>query len=599
MKTPTTSEPPRTTASRVPWIAALAVAVVLAPTLARTPQSGDGAEIVRAAVQGGVLHPPGFPLQAWLDRLIAALPGVPPALAISALGLLAHAASAGLAAACVLELGGGAIAAFTTAVAFAFFPSVWRVAVEPEVFALPGALAAATILLALRAAGRRKPRGLRESALGGLVIGLGLGAHPIFLAVLPAAWTIPAEAVLRAGARRRVHLAAFAAAVAAPPLLLYASLPLLRTASPWPDWGALASAGDVVRHALRIEYGPLSFSAAGAGDSVSALAAWWSEALRAWNVALVVAIVGVLALRRAGAARATVVVAAAGAAAGLLALARLPFQSYSAAYLEKLDGPFTLVAAILVGLGVDVLARRGPTVRRALAGLVALAAVAWLVTGWRGADAAHDRTIEIHQRALAAEISPAWVYVTEGDVETFDGVPDARARRFPIMGPELALPWYWTAVAPRLEPRVLAGEPPPVTWEDFLGRCFARGLPVASTSGAIVALDSIEPELRGLLYLARPGNRTMFTDSTIASAVRLAPFAAELPVVAPERTLSRFYARRFARAFSGSAEALRGAHRSAAAATGDSAASAILRALPAAERRARIDAFVRATGDSR
>ncbi len=589
---------PHAPPSRLPWIAGAVVAVVLAPTLARTPQSGDGAEIVRAALQGGVLHPPGFPLQAWLDRLLVAIAGAAPALAISALGLLAHAATAALSTAIVLELGGGTVAALAAAAAFAFFPSTWRVAVEPEVFALPVALVAATILLALCAAGRKKPRGLRESIVGGLVIGFGLAAHPIFLAVLPAAWTIPAEAALKSGARRRAHLTAFALAVAAPPLVLVASLPLLRTASPWPDWGALASATDVVRHVLRIEYGPLAFSAAGGAETMTALGAWWSEALRTWNVALLLAVVGFFSLRRVGPARATVVVAALGAAAGLLALARLPFQSYSAAYLEKLDGPFTLAAAILVGLGVETLARRDAATRRVLAVVVALAAIAWLVTGWRGADAAHDATIEIHQRALASELSPDWVYVTEGDVETFDGVPVAHGRRFPVMGPEMAFPWYWTAVAPRLEPRVLAGEPAPLDWVDFLHRCFAHGLPVAGTSGAVVAVDSLTPELRGLLYLAQPGGRALFTDATIAAAIRLAPFAAALPTVPPERTLSRFYARRFARAFSGAAEALRAAGRGAAAATGDSVASAILRGLSPAERRARIDAFVRAATET-
>src|SRR5207248_1804010 len=102
------------------------------------PQSGDGAELVRVALQGGVLHPPGFPLQAWLDRVLVALPGLRdrPALAIAALGLLAHAATAGLVVATLGELGAAATGALAGAAAFALFPTVWRLAVEPEVFAV-------------------------------------------------------------------------------------------------------------------------------------------------------------------------------------------------------------------------------------------------------------------------------------------------------------------------------------------------------------------------------------------------------------------------------------------------------------------------------
>lgn len=586
---------------RIAIVTAIAVFVILAPTLARTPQSGDGAEVVRVALQGGVLHPPGFPLQAWIDRGLAALPGTPPALTIAAFGLAAHAVTAGLLVAIVAELGAGATGALAAAAAFAFFPSVWRVAVQPEVFALPVALVAVTLLLALRAAGRPGARGLGETIGGGLAIGAGLAAHPIFLTVLPAAWAIPAEAVLKSGERRRAHLGALLLAALLPPLLFYASLPLLRTSSPWPDWGSLASAGDVARHALRLEYGPLAFAASGGTDTLSGFSAWAASALRVWNVALLVALLGLFALRRAGPARATVVIAAAGAAIGLLALARLPFKSYSTAYLEKLDGPIVLAGAILFGLGVDGLRRGLPRAARwPVDVVVALAAIAWLVTGWRGADAAHDRTIELHQQALAAELSPGWVYATEGDVETFDGVPAARVRRYPVMGPEVEFEWYWRNVAPRLEPRVLDRDtPPPASWEEFLARCFARNLTVAATSGAILAVDSIVPELRGLLYVARPAGRTLFTDSTVAAAVRLAPVAADLPVVPPGRTLSLFYQRRFARAFAGAAEALRDAGRTTDAATADSAASGILRGLPAAERRARLDAFVRTAARTR
>ena len=83
------SGPPRSV-----WIG-LVTLVLLAPTAARSPQTGDGAEIVATALRGGVLHPPGFPLQAWIDRALVRAPGLEPAHGLSLFGLVCHAAAAG------------------------------------------------------------------------------------------------------------------------------------------------------------------------------------------------------------------------------------------------------------------------------------------------------------------------------------------------------------------------------------------------------------------------------------------------------------------------------------------------------------------------
>ena len=38
--------------------------------LSSYPQNPDGAELLMTAIHGGVLHPPGFPLQSWINRLL-------------------------------------------------------------------------------------------------------------------------------------------------------------------------------------------------------------------------------------------------------------------------------------------------------------------------------------------------------------------------------------------------------------------------------------------------------------------------------------------------------------------------------------------------
>ncbi|MEO5617822.1 MAG: DUF2723 domain-containing protein [Candidatus Eisenbacteria bacterium] len=571
-----------------------AIFAALSPTLARTPQSGDGAEVVMTAVRGGVLHPPGFPLQAWLDRGLAAFPGLPHALAISGMGLAAHAVAAFLLAETLGRLGAGLTARLFAMAAFALFPAVWGIAVQPEVFSLAHLFVAAALLVAVR-----EPRpGTTASATAGLIGGLGLATHPVFLAALPAV-IVAGLRVAAAGPRRALRVALFVSLLIGLPALLYLSLPLLRTASPWPDWGALRSVPDVARHVLRLDYGAFAFSAAEGAATLSGLAVWARDLAMLWNAGVVLGLLGAWQLfRRTGAACAVAVLGTMVIALAILARATLPQQSYSAAYLEKLQGPAVLVGALLLGLGLDAARRklRGAAARRLLDSAAAAAAVAWLVLGWPRADASRDRTLELHQRGVAQELNAEMVYVTGADVESFMGISTAQGSRLPILDPSMSLDWYWREVAPRIEPRVLGRRPALVDWADFLRLCFEAGLPVAGTSRPLIATSAATPELRGLLYVARPGQMQEFTAATIEAARRLVPIAGLLPALPPgRRELSRYYARRFARAYAGAAEALRARGAAQAGAAADSVERSILRGDPPHVRARALDAFLAAT----
>jgi hypothetical protein len=572
------------------WVG-LATFALLFPTLARTPQSGDGAEIVTVALRGGVLHPTGFPLQAWIDRALVLFPGIPPALAIAAFGLMAHAGAAALIADTLRRLGVTSAPRVLATAAFALFPSLWTLAVEPEVFALAHLALAAALWAALREGGGPSPHGARTGVALGLLGAAAAAQHPVALAGVPAL----ATAAWRGTEQRAARVGAFAATLGLGALVAYASLPLLRTASPWPDWGRLATARDVVGHALRFDYGSFSLSAAQDVATRSALGLWLREIAAWWNVGLALVALGAWTLATRPALRAAraplVILILAGLA--ILWRGRLPEQSYSDAYLEKLQGPATLAAALLLGLGAQRLTERlGPGRRRAL-DLIAVAAIlTWLALGWPRADASHDRTLDLYARGVGQELPAGAMYVTEGEVEAFLGVPTPEGMRFPISAPMTPLEWYARATAPRLEPRVLQGAPLD-DWDQFLVAGLQRSLSIASTSPGIVTTPFGVPELRGLLYVARAGSRDELTDSTIAAAVKLAPLAAELPALRPgTRPFSRFYVRRFARAYAGAAEALRRRGSRVLAAEADSIAASLDRGRDARVRRQRLAGFV-------
>lgn len=549
------------------------------------------------ALRGGVLHPPGFPLQAWIDRGIAAVARDHATLAISFFALLAHATAAAWLAATLRFLGVRSAGRVLGAGAFLLFPPVWATAVQPELFALGHLAVAAAMWAAVRAstaAPREAIAGPREATVVGLIGALALTTHPVAIAAA-FAWLVAAWRTTR-GPRSRANAGFLVAGLVLPTAALYTSLPALRTSSPWPDWGALQTPADVLRHALRFDYGTFSMASASGPNMVSGLEVNAQAIARVWNVALLVAVAGavVLALRHAG--RGVVVVIGGVLIVGfaLVASARLPMLSYTAGTLMRLSGPLVMAGAVLIGLGWDWITSgaRSVMARRALDAVVAITVIAWLVTGWPEADVSHDRTIDLYARGVAAELPPGAVYVTEGDVESFLGVPDGEIRRFPIAAPQLSLDTYQRSIAPRIEPRLFDGRRIYATWEDVLGECAKQKLTVAGASVGAVALAPAQPELRGLVLVAPPGGAPVVTRETVAAAVRLRPLAAALPEL-PRRghAFSRFYALRFARAYAGAALALRIAGDTALAVRADSVQAAIEHTLPAAERNRRLEAF--------
>jgi hypothetical protein len=347
---------------------------------------------------------------------------------------------------------------------------------------------------------------------------------------------------------------------------------------------------------LRQDYGTFSLSAATGEHMVSGLGVWLEDVARAWHVVLALAALGLVELLRRRELRPALLPILGMAAAGLslLVVSRLPEQSYTPAVLGHLQGAMALTGSLLIGIGTQVVRSLRTTTawRNTVAALVTAAIGGWLTIGWTAADVSRDHTLQVHARGIALELPEDAVYVTEGDVEVFLGVPAGRGLRYPVSQPLSSLPWYASRTAPRVEPRVLGGRPLD-DWSRFLDECLARGLVVASSSRSLVDTPAGVPELRGLLYVARSGATEELTPATIAGAIRLAPVAEELPVL-PRRghAFSRFYVRRFARAYAGAGETLRRLGATELAAQADSVAAALDHGEPRPIRSRLLTAFV-------
>lgn len=229
----------------IPMLAAFASACWWGPRAAPGVTFEDSGELVSAALDFGVPHPPGYPLWTWVTggswrvaelfvevsaaRWAALLSVFFGALTVLFLTRLARASGAGPLTTLVVGYALGASSAFSSQ------------AVVPEVYTLAAAIQAALAWCALSP--RPHPRG------AWLCLGLGLAAHPATLFFAPLAPIASLRAPRGTGRFGGSHGLLLAA-----PLGLYALLPWQARREPFIRWGELESFDQWRDHVLRAQY---------------------------------------------------------------------------------------------------------------------------------------------------------------------------------------------------------------------------------------------------------------------------------------------------------------------------------------------------------
>ena len=247
----------------------------------------DSGNLAAAAWTLGVGHPPGEPAWLGVAKLAQLLPIGDIAFRVTLLSAACLAGTA-IALAAAMRRPDGSLPEggllLVTAVLVAF--GARAQAVRPEVYALTALLAAGALAAALRL------RGLRGSAVVGLILGVGAGVHPLLLAV-----TVPALAVARLARRdagRRDLLAFVGAGAVGFAVQLW--LPLRAAAVPARAWGLPNSPGRFIDVLLA-----RTFARNFGGDEGSAWMDNLEVVLGLWGRAglpLLIALGGVAWLRR-------------------------------------------------------------------------------------------------------------------------------------------------------------------------------------------------------------------------------------------------------------------------------------------------------------
>ena len=232
-------------------------------------QIADSGELVAAACNLGVAHPPGYPLYTLLGHALCQLPGSTPAGRVAWLSVGAGLLALMLVYLIVRRAGArpwaGAVAALTLATGDIF----WRYSSLPEVFALNAALCLALVFACLEAA--RTPDAVGRAAwslLCGLFAGLALSNHHSAIWVMPMlvpAILLPLGPAPRLGARLAAGLVGGLLGLTPYLHLLLASPDAL------PRWGDTSTWRGFVAHFLRQDYGTFTLSIGGKASQYEAL----------------------------------------------------------------------------------------------------------------------------------------------------------------------------------------------------------------------------------------------------------------------------------------------------------------------------------------
>jgi hypothetical protein len=235
------------------YIFPLAIALPKIAFLAKSPQNPDGSELVSVAIRGGVPHPPGLPLQAWLDRAAVFLFPQQPALTLSGLSLFFHFLSLCFLYQLLLRLKVNSLFAVLSLVLYAYYPPVFDQTVQPEKYSLILLLTVGLLFFLERITAEEGRKSRQPWIITSIIVGLALGQHYFSLILLPA-YVIGSLDYLSTTKERRVE-GGIIVGSAIIPLLLYGSLPFLRTDSVWPDWGKLHGIKSIFSNIFGLNHG--------------------------------------------------------------------------------------------------------------------------------------------------------------------------------------------------------------------------------------------------------------------------------------------------------------------------------------------------------
>jgi hypothetical protein len=406
---------------RVLLFVALSVSAlfVYVPRTCRTVTvMGDSAELVTAAANWGVPHPPGYPLYTLIAHALTRVPAFELPFRVHLSSALFHATTVGVVGSIIELVTGSLFAALVGAATLALGRVFFAGSLYAEVFPLNDLFFACLLWLAIRIGGETpgnrhvdERRADPRWHLPATVLGLSFSHHHMIVLAIPAL-------VLLAGARfwrdiREHPRALFGAAlcILAPPIVFYALVPVAAARHPVPSWGNVHDLASLWHLVTREDYGGVAHASRHLvdGQLLERLDAISVATAESFGVAGMLLFLAGLAWGIRRARRTSLALLAAIFCTGPLFASLNAFDlhsEYRLAFFERFTTMEHVPFAVIVGFGAAALARWlaasprvSPRISRVTMGLVAALAVAPLMGNGasfdlggnrRGAAYAHD-----------------------------------------------------------------------------------------------------------------------------------------------------------------------------------------------------------------
>lgn len=504
------------------FLALLLLAPML-PWLAVFPQNPDGAEMLNTALMGGVMHPSGMPLQAWVNQVFVAILPAEPGWTLSLvswLGLL------GTVFFFLQTLGVWNFSWLTrivSAVAFAYFPIVWRMALQPEKYTW----ITFTFCLCFHAyslnLSERRRRWLIYSACA---TALAIAQHSVALIFIPSLIFILASHLSKKPQDTFFAFLSLILGVVMSSLFYLSLLLLRRPLGSWIDWGQLQTYEDVWNHFIRRDFSVLDLHhQASSGPMVDGLTTALQQIL-SLNFSLPLILLGMLAIMRSHKAIAFLVGSTFLGAVVALSLARMPALDLLTVngYMERY--PMILIPTIMLfyASGIEALLKILPSFHVAITAVLILSMGMMVSSGRADAYAVNNNFIDLFRHEVSRELPANSLLFTSSDFEGFYGFPCAQGTCFPLKN-LFNFDWYRNSVAPNLEPRIrnlisqLGGTS---HLQDLFRAAVTNGYPLVSTSAsAMVSAPDLmrSAEQAGLIWIFSRQNQDLYTNQILNNSL--------------------------------------------------------------------------------
>jgi hypothetical protein len=478
--------------------------------LAEYPQDPDSAEMLMTALQGGVLHPPGFPVQAWIDRLLYSFLNlfayVDSAYPLSILSFILHIVNGVLIFFISRILGAGALSSLVGSIFYSTYPLVMGLALQPDKYTTVQTLIFSVIYFSLASTGEGKAG--RNLSLAALFTGLALAHHPV--AAISALFLVSAL-ILNIYRKKTVY--AEAVLMLAIPLVIapafYLSLPLLRnSAYPWPDWGNISSLSDIINHVMRKDLGGIQLNiGTHVKERFTGLDMLVADIIPGFAVFLFLPVFGIVRLFRHEKSAALSLSAAVVSLAGLLGALSNFVSDNSYGYMERylvFIFPFIFIATSQgIEFFLDMLNRKSRV--RLLAASIPLVFIiirtAMALPYFRGMT---NNFVDVYRKNISRALYKEDLFLSGSDFDTFYGVPFGNGTRYPLVD-LFRFSWYVEDVLMKLDPAIrqdlfdmnITMVNNFFYFKKYMSR---KNYPMVSSSGPLLMHLNREVKRRGILF---------------------------------------------------------------------------------------------------